>query len=64
MKTMQPLKSIPIVTLEHAMAAPFASHFVWTNRSKKSLALDVKHPQAQGRSADQIAALRVEGAIG
>jgi len=24
-----------------------SSHFVWTNRSKESLALDVKHPQAQ-----------------
>src|SRR5690349_1686379 len=24
-----------------------ASHFVWTNRSKESLTLDVKHPQAQ-----------------
>ncbi|MDH4326680.1 MAG: CoA transferase, partial [Betaproteobacteria bacterium] len=23
-----------------------SSHFVWTNRSKESLALDVKHPQA------------------
>ena len=24
-----------------------SSHFVWTNRSKESLALDVKHPQAK-----------------
>jgi itaconate CoA-transferase len=24
-----------------------SSHFVWTNRSKESLALDVKHPEAQ-----------------
>src|SRR5213075_2536001 len=24
-----------------------ASHFVWTNRSKESLTLDVKHPQAK-----------------
>src|SRR5690349_23125533 len=24
-----------------------ASHFVWTNRSKESLTLDVKHPEAQ-----------------
>ena len=24
-----------------------SSHFVWTNRSKESLALDVKHPQAR-----------------
>jgi crotonobetainyl-CoA:carnitine CoA-transferase CaiB-like acyl-CoA transferase len=23
-----------------------ASHFVWTNRSKQSLTLDVKHPEA------------------
>ena len=77
---MQPLKGITVVTLEHAIAAPFAtrqladlgarvikierpgsgdfargydervrglaSHFVWTNRSKESLTLDVKHPQA------------------
>lgn len=78
---MQPLQGITVVTLEHAIAAPFASrqladlgarvikierpgsgdfaraydsrvrglasHFVWTNRSKESLTLDVKHPQAQ-----------------
>jgi len=78
---MQPLHGITIVTLEHAIAAPFAtrqladlgarvikierpgvgdfargydtrvrgiaSHFVWTNRSKESLTLDVKHPEAQ-----------------
>ena len=25
-----------------------SSHFVWVNRSKESLALDVKHPEAQG----------------
>ena len=77
---MQPLKSLTVVALEHAIAAPFAtrqladlgarvikierpgsgdfardyddrvrglaSHFVWTNRSKESLTLDVKHPQA------------------
>jgi itaconate CoA-transferase len=24
-----------------------ASHFVWRNRSKESLTLDVKHPEAQ-----------------
>src|SRR5258708_28798661 len=24
-----------------------SSHFVWTNRSKESLALDVKHPEAR-----------------
>jgi itaconate CoA-transferase len=78
---MQPLKGLTVVTLEHAIAAPFAtrqladlgarvikierpgvgdfargydervrglaSHFVWTNRSKESLTLDVKHPEAQ-----------------
>ena len=78
---MQPLKGITVVTLEHAIAAPFAtrqladmgarvikierpgvgdfargydervrglaSHFVWINRSKESLTLDVKHEEAQ-----------------
>lgn len=78
---MTPLNGITVVTLEHAIAAPFAtrqladlgarvikierpgvgdfargydervrglaSHFVWTNRSKESLTLDVKHPEAQ-----------------
>src|SRR5215471_15072647 len=78
---MRPLDGITVVTLEHAIAAPFctrqladlgarvikverpgsgdfargydervkgmASHFVWSNRSKESLTLDVKHPQAQ-----------------
>jgi itaconate CoA-transferase len=77
---MQPLQGITVVTLEHAIAAPFctrqladlgarvikierpgagdfaraydarvrglASHFVWTNRCKESLTLDVKHVQA------------------
>jgi itaconate CoA-transferase len=77
---MQPLKGLTVVTLEHAIAAPFAtrqladlgarvikverpgagdfaraydqrvrglaSHFVWTNRSKESLTLDLKHPRA------------------
>ncbi len=77
---MQPLKGLTVVTLEHAIAAPFAtrqladlgarvikierprvgdfargydqrvrglaSHFVWTNRSKESLTLDVKYPRA------------------
>ncbi len=76
---LRPLHGITVVTLEHAIAAPFAtrqlaelgarvikierpgsgdfargydsrvgglsSHFVWTNRSKESLSLDVKHPQ-------------------
>jgi crotonobetainyl-CoA:carnitine CoA-transferase CaiB-like acyl-CoA transferase len=78
---MKPLEGITVVTLEHAIAAPFAtrqladlgarvikierpgvgdfsrgydervnglsSHFVWTNRSKESLTLDVKHPESQ-----------------
>jgi itaconate CoA-transferase len=78
---MRPLTGITVVTLEHAIAAPFAtrqladlgarvikierpgvgdfargydervrglaSHFVWTNRSKESLTLDVKHPDAR-----------------
>jgi itaconate CoA-transferase len=78
---MKPLQGITVVTLEHAIAAPFAtrqladlgarvikierpgvgdfargydervsglaSHFVWTNRSKESLTLDVKHEEAQ-----------------
>ena len=77
---MRPLDGITVVTLEHAIAAPFctrqladlgarvikverpgvgdfaraydararglASHFVWTNRSKESLTLDLKHPAA------------------
>ena len=77
-----PLEGITVVTLEHAIAAPFctrqladlgarvikierpgtgdfaraydervqglASHFVWTNRSKESMTLDVKHPDAAG----------------
>jgi itaconate CoA-transferase len=74
------LDGITVLTLEHAIAAPFctrqladlgarvikverpgegdfarrydervrglSSHFVWTNRSKESLTLDVKHPEA------------------
>ena len=77
---MLPLEGITVVTLEHAIAAPFctrqladlgarvikverpgsgdfarayderakglASHFVWTNRSKESITLDVKHAEA------------------
>jgi len=77
---MRPLEGIQVITLEHAIAAPFctrqladqgarvikverpgvgdfaraydarvrgmASHFVWTNRSKESLTLDVKHAVA------------------
>lgn len=76
----RPLEGITVITLEHAVAAPFctrqladlgarvikierpgagdfargydervrglSSHFVWTNRSKESLTLDVKHPEA------------------
>lgn len=78
---MRPLEGITVVSLEHAIAAPFctrqladlgarvikierpgvgdfaraydervrglASHFVWCNRSKESLTLDVKHPEAK-----------------
>ncbi|EIF32914.1 putative acyl-CoA transferase/carnitine dehydratase [Burkholderia sp. Ch1-1] len=77
---MRPLDGIKVVTLEHAIAAPFctrqladlgarvikierpgvgdfargydervhglSSHFVWTNRSKESLSLDLKQPAA------------------
>ncbi|MGL6110617.1 MAG: CaiB/BaiF CoA transferase family protein, partial [Rubrivivax sp.] len=77
---MQPLQGITVVTLEQAVAAPFAtrqladlgarvikierpgtgdfargydqrvrglsSHFVWCNRSKESLTLDLKQPAA------------------
>ena len=77
---MRPLEGITVLTLEHAIAAPFctrqladlgarvikverpgvgdfaraydarvnglASHFVWTNRSKESLTLDLKHADA------------------
>jgi crotonobetainyl-CoA:carnitine CoA-transferase CaiB-like acyl-CoA transferase len=78
---MRPLDGITVLTLEHAVAAPFAtrqladlgarvikierpgvgdfaraydsrvdglaSYFVWINRSKESITLDVKHPEAQ-----------------
>ncbi len=77
---MRALEGVTVVTLEHAIAAPFctrqladlgarvikierpgvgdfaraydqrvrglASHFVWTNRSKESLTLDLKHGEA------------------
>jgi itaconate CoA-transferase len=77
----RPLDGITVISLEHAIAAPFctrqladlgarvikierpgvgdfargydervnglSSHFVWTNRSKESLTLDLKQPQAQ-----------------
>ena len=78
---MQPLAGITVVSLEQAIAAPFAtrqladlgarvikierpdggdfargydatvngmsSQFVWTNRSKESLTLDLKRPESQ-----------------
>src|SRR3970040_849418 len=78
---MLPLEGITVVSLEQAVAAPFASrqladlgarvikierpgvgdfardydqsvkgqtaYFVWLNRSKESLTLDVKHPRAR-----------------
>src|SRR5690349_8496144 len=77
---MRPLDGITVLTLEHAVAAPFAtrqladlgarvikierpgvgdfaraydsrvdgmaSYFVWINRSKESISLDLKHPEA------------------
>lgn len=77
----RPLDGITVISLEHAIAAPFctrqladlgarvikierpgvgdfarsydervdglASHFVWTNRSKESLTLDLKRPEAR-----------------
>lgn len=77
---LRPLDGITVVSLEHAIAAPFctrqladlgariikverpvsgdfareydhrarglSSHFVWTNRSKESITLDLKQPQA------------------
>lgn len=79
-KGIRPLDGLTVVSLEHAIAAPFctrqladlgarvikverpgtgdfargydqrvnglASHFVWTNRSKESLTLDLKHDSA------------------
>ena len=89
----RPLDGVTVVTLEHALAAPFctrqladlgarvikierpgtgdfaraydervqgmASHFVWTNRSKESLTLDVKHPDAQKVLAPRLEAAAV-----
>ena len=80
-QNIRPLDGITVISLEHAIAAPFctrqladmgarvikierpkvgdfargydervrgmASHFVWTNRSKESLALDLKQQEAQ-----------------
>ncbi|HXD41682.1 MAG TPA: CaiB/BaiF CoA-transferase family protein [Ramlibacter sp.] len=85
----RPLDGITVVSLEHAIAAPFctrhladlgarvikverpgtgdfardydqrakglASHFVWVNRSKESLTLDLKQPQALAALKDLIA---------
>jgi len=85
----RPLDNITVVSLEHAIAAPFAtrqladmgarvikierpevgdfaraydtrvkglaSHFVWTNRSKESLTLDLKH-QGAGAVMDKLLA--------
>jgi len=79
---LRPLDGINVLTLEHAVAAPFcsrqladlgarvikierpeggdfarsydthvrglSSYFVWCNRSKESLTLDIKHPDAAG----------------
>lgn len=84
----RPLDGITVVSLEHAIAAPFctrqladlgarvikverpgvgdfaraydgrvdgmASHFVWCNRSKESLALDLKHPGAKAILRDLV----------
>jgi crotonobetainyl-CoA:carnitine CoA-transferase CaiB-like acyl-CoA transferase len=86
---MRPLDGITVITLEHAIAAPFAtrqladlgarvikierpgvgdfaraydhrvrgmaSHFVWCNRSKESLTLDLKQPEAQRILAQLVA---------
>ena len=86
---MRPLDGVTVVTLEHAIAAPFctrqladlgarvikierpgtgdfargydtrvrglASHFVWANRSKESVTLDVKHTKAREILAKLIA---------
>jgi itaconate CoA-transferase len=85
----RPLDGITVVSLEHAIAAPFctrqladlgarvikverpgsgdfardydhrtrglASHFVWVNRSKESLTLDLKQPQALAALKELIA---------
>jgi len=85
----RPLEGITVVSLEHAIAAPFctrqladlgarvikierpgvgdfaraydarvkgqASHFVWTNRSKESLTLDLKNAEAMAALKQLIA---------
>ena len=38
-----------------------SSHFVWTNRSKESLALDVKHPEMHGHRRWRTACRRRRG---
>ena len=39
----RPLEGVTVVAMEQAVAGPFATpHFAWLNRSKESLALDVK----------------------
>ena len=89
MQTPLPLSGVTVISLEHAIAAPFcsrqladmgarvikierpqvgdfarhyddrvkgqASHFVWTNRSKESLTLDLKHPEGR-KILDQLIA--------
>ncbi len=89
----RPLDGIKVVSLEHAIAAPFctrqladlgarvikverpgsgdfardydhrvrglSSHFVWTNRSKESLALDLKQPEALAALKELIASADV-----
>lgn len=91
--SVRPLDGITVVSLEHAIAAPFctrqladlgarvikverpgvgdfaraydqrvhgeASHFVWVNRSKESLTLDLKQPAALGVLLDIIASADV-----
>ncbi len=86
---LRPLDGITVVSLEHAIAAPFctrqladlgarvikverpdtgdfaraydarvhgqSSHFVWTNRSKESLTLDLKNPLAKTALMDLLA---------
>jgi itaconate CoA-transferase len=100
----RPLDGITVVSLEHAIAAPFctrqladlgarvikierpgagdfaraydtrvrgqSSHFVWTNRSKESLTLDLKNPDAMAvlssllQSADVLVQNLAPGAAG
>jgi itaconate CoA-transferase len=91
--TRRPLDGITVVSLEHAIAAPFctrqladlgarvikverpgvgdfargydhrtrglASHFVWVNRSKESITLDLKQPEALAALKELVAAADV-----